>query len=173
MRHLLTLSILTLLGSPFAAAEDVYQEPTAFVTEAFDGVAPEPKVLWVTRKLKPQVRDILGRDLGQLRVRYWAQAQRTVWVLEEIGKTKLITTGIIIQDGAIERLTPLIYRESHGWEVRYPFFTDQFKGLRLTSDADLSGQVDGISGATLSVSALKRLAQLALYFDRQVRPDHE
>ena len=121
--------IAIVLGSPFAAAEDVYQDPAAFVAEAFGGTAPEPKVLWVTRKLKPQVRGILGHDLGQLRVRYWAHEGRTVWILEEIGKTKLITTGIVIQEGAIDRLTPLVYRESHGWEVRYPFFTDQFKGL--------------------------------------------
>ncbi len=165
------VSALAMLGSPPAIADDeVYQKPAAFVAAAFDGTAPEPKILWITRKLKPAVREILDRDLGQLRVRYWARARRTVWVLDEIGKTKPITTGIVIEDGRIEQLKPLVYRESHGWEVRYPFFTDQFKGMSLTDKAKLNGQVDGISGATLSVGALKRLARLALYLDSQVGP---
>jgi hypothetical protein len=156
-----------------ANAEDVYQDPSAFVEAIFGGTAPEPKMLWVTRKLKPHVREILDRDLGQLRVRYWARDSRTVWILDEIGKTKPITTGIVVEEGKIALLKPLVYRESHGWEVRYPFFTDQFKGLTLTDDRKLSDHVDGISGATLSVSALKRLARLALYFDTQVSSKHD
>jgi hypothetical protein len=164
---------MLITANPVATAEDVYQSPSAFVAEAFGGTAPGPKMLWVTRKLKPRVREILDRDLGQLRVRYWARQGRTVWILDEIGKTRPITTGIVVEGGRIAQLKPLIYRESHGWEVRYPFFTDQFKGLTLTDDAKLSERVDGISGATLSVSALKRLARLALYFDAQVSSNHD
>ena len=62
----------------------------------------------------------------------------------------------------------LIYRESHGWEVRYPFFTDQFKGLERDDSNNLNKKIDGISGATLSVNALTRLSKLALYLDQEV-----
>ena len=62
----------------------------------------------------------------------------------------------------------LIYRESHGWEVRYPFFTDQFQGLELSSKNRLNKKIDGISGATLSVNALTRLSKLALFLHQQV-----
>jgi Na+-transporting NADH:ubiquinone oxidoreductase subunit NqrC len=63
----------------------------------------------------------------------------------------------------------LIFRESHGWEVRHDFFTDQFKGLTLDGDSNLSARIDGISGATLSVNALRNLARFALYLDRAAR----
>ncbi|NQV20127.1 MAG: FMN-binding protein [Rhodospirillales bacterium] len=174
LTRLCAVSSLVLAFAPLAIADDdVYQAPAAFIADVFGDDAPDPKVLWITRKLKPRVHEILDHDLGQLRVRYWQVDGRTVWILDETGKTKPITTGVAIKDGRIERLKPLVYRESHGWEVRYPFFTDQFIGLALTDDVRLSGQVDGISGATLSVDALRRLARLALFFDAQVRAAHD
>ena len=34
----------------------------------------------------------------------------------------------------IERVAVLAFRESWGWEIRHPFSTDQFTGLRLAQD---------------------------------------
>ncbi len=81
---------------------------------------------------------------------------------------KPITTGLAVDDGAIERIRVLVYRESRGWEVRYDFFTAQFIGARLDGDARLDRRIDGISGATLSVRALTNLARLALYLHHAV-----
>lgn len=163
----LCASILTVLadtGEP-PRAETVYQTPDAFLESAFGGTVPEPQVLWLRGGMRGNVRKILGHPYGGIRVRYWARGERSVWILEEIGKYKPITTGFVIDGGAIERVKVLVYRESHGWEVRHAFFTDQFKDARLTADRGLSASVDNISGATLSVNALTRLARLALYFD--------
>lgn len=152
-------------------ARGVVVEPNEFLAEVFSGDVPDPSFLWLRPNVKEAAREILGRDMGGLRIRYWQQEERTVWILEEIGKTKPITTAIAVSGGAIERVQVLVYRESHGWEVRYPFFTDQFTGMVLDEDLDLSEQVDGISGATLSVRALIKLARLALRFDALVRED--
>ncbi len=154
-----------------ALAKDVFQEPNDFLAEVFLEAVPAPSFLWLKPEVKEVAREVLGRDLGGLRLRYWQHGERSVWILEEIGKTQPITTGIAVSAGAIERLQVLIYRESHGWEVRYPFFTDQFKGMVLKDDLRLSEQVDGISGATLSVRALTKLARLALRFDALIRED--
>lgn len=163
------LALFVALAAAEARAVDVYRQPTAFLGEVFQGETPEPSVLWLTEEVKQEAKAILGRDLPGLRLRYWQKGSRTAWILEEIGKTKPITTGIAVEGGAIEHLQVLVYRESHGWEVRYPFFTDQFKGLTLKDDAQLSRSIDGISGATLSVRALERLARLALWLDGHVR----
>ncbi|PKP76898.1 MAG: FMN-binding protein [Alphaproteobacteria bacterium HGW-Alphaproteobacteria-3] len=165
----LGLALVLALGPADSRAADVYQEPAAFLGEVFQGEAPDASVLWLTEDVKRATREVLGHDLKGLRLRYWRRDNRTAWILEEIGKTKPITTGIAVSDGAIERLQVLIYRESHGWEVRHSFFTDQFKGLTLDDDARLSEQIDGISGATLSVRALEKLARLALCLDAHVR----
>ena len=61
----------------------------------------------------------------------------------------------------------LIYRESHGWEVKHEFFTDQFKDIGLKSNNKLDGYIDNISGATMSVDALRNLGRLALYLTQQ------
>lgn len=175
MRRLLlapmVICVTLALQAQLARAVDIFMEPDVFLSEVFLGAAPEPSFLWLKGDLKAEMQEILGRKPGGLRMRYWQAADRTVWILEEIGKTQPITTGISVKDGEIERVQVLVYRESHGWEVRYPFFTDQFRGMRLENDQKLSGPIDGISGATLSVRALIKLARLALHLDAVARED--
>ena len=149
-------------GSLNIQAGGAYQQPKDFVREAFGGAPPEPSRLWIDAALKAQIRQVLERDLGVLRLRYWGKDHRTAWILDEIGKERPITTGIVVENGTIERITVLVFRESRGFEVRYPFFTDQFRGARLREGLDLDREIDGISGATLSVRALTKLARLAL-----------
>lgn len=154
-------------------ARDVYQQPRAFLRETFGGNIPEPKVLWITQPIQERVRKILGHKLDALRVRYWSSDDKTAWVLEQIGKEKPITAGFVVSQGRIERTRVLIFRESRGWEIRYPFFTDQFRDARLEQNLTLDRPIDGISGATLSVRAMRNMARLALYLDRHVEQSNE
>ncbi len=144
----------------------MYLEPSKFISQSFEA-EPEQKVLWLTKDLKASIKQILGHDYKGLRIRYWQHGARTAWILEEIGKVKPITTGFVLEGDAMLQMQVLIYRESHGWEVRYPFFTDQFNGLQLDEKKQLNKKVDGISGATLSVNALTRLSRLALHLHRE------
>ena len=170
MRSKGRLAVLVLAGfsSPGLGAE-VYLAPEKFLAESFGGDPPKPSILWIAGDTRDAVEKILGHGASALRVRYWAQEGRTAWILEEIGKTEPITTGIVVDEGAIARVNVLLYRESRGWEVRYPFFTDQFKGATLTAMRELNRNIDGISGATLSVRALTRMARVALLLDAEVR----
>lgn len=156
------------LSTHAIAFEQVYQDPDAFISEPF-GARPEPKLLWLTRDTQAEVTKILGHPPAQLRQRYWANGAKSVWILEEIGKEEPITAGFVINNGRIDHARVLVYRESRGSEVRYPSFLQQFKDAALVSEHRLNRTIDGISGATLSVSALERLARLALYFDRMSR----
>ena len=149
------------------AADEVYQSREDFLVRSFDGQPPEPALLWIRGSVRDHIKAILGHRYPGIRIRYWARGQRTAWILEEIGKYKPITTGFVVEQGRIRTVKVLIYRESHGWEVRYPFFTDQFRDVRLTKGWKLTRDIDNISGATLSVNALTRLAALALYLHDQ------
>jgi hypothetical protein len=148
-------------------AADQEAEIDRFLAETL-GKPPAAEMLWIVGELQPAVRAILEHDYPAARVRYWRSGTRTVWVLDEIGKEMPITVGIAIADGAVERVKVLVYRESRGWEVKSPAFTAQYFGAKLDSNKKLDKQIDGISGATLSVRALSRLTRLALLFDRQV-----
>ena len=163
------LRILFLLALALPAwGADQEAEITRFLDETL-GQPLAAETLWIVGDLQPAVRAILEHDYPAARVRYWRARQHTVWVLDEIGKEMPITVGIAINDGAVERVKVLVYRESRGWEVKSPAFTAQFSGARLADRQKLDRQIDGISGATLSVRALSRLTRLALLFDQQIR----
>lgn len=153
-------------GAPLASAGGVYQEPDAFIKEMFAARPPAAKTLWLTEPMQAEIERILGHKYPALRLRYWVDGARSAWILEEIGKEQPITVGVLVQQDRIELVRVLIFRESRGGEVRYPFFTDQFKGTALNTDGQLNRGVDGISGATLSVRALTKLARLALHLHR-------
>ncbi len=157
------IPLLLLILPSLLFARGTYQEPTDFISQTFNGQPPKPSAIWVTGNLKEGVYDIMGRHLNSLRIRYWGKEQRSAWILEEIGKEHPITVGVVINQDKIEKIKVLIFRESRGGEVRHPFFTEQFTNITLTSDRELSDHIDGISGATLSVRALKNIAKLALY----------
>lgn len=145
-----------------ASGKGIYQEPTDFIGEIFGRKPPAPQVIWITKDLQPLIESILSHPYGALRVRYWARDGRTAWVLEEIGKERPITLGVVVDQNRIEQIRVLIFRESRGDEVRHAFFTDQFVGARLASEGQLDRSIDGISGATLSTRALIKLARVAL-----------
>lgn len=164
------LAVALTFGAP-AVAVETYQDPESFIAETFSGKSPEPEVVWLTGERKSAVKALLGHDYASLRIRYWRDNARSAWILEEIGKEQPITAGIVIDDQQIERIKVLVFRESRGWEIRHPFFTDQFRDVRLDSDRKLDRHIDSISGATLSVRAIQKLARLALYLDAETGVD--
>jgi hypothetical protein len=161
--HTVFVGFLATAAAP--AAEKVHEKPSAFLTRHF-GSMPKTRVLSLTKGQQQQLASILGHGYAQQQVRYWAEGGKTAWILDEIGKTEPITTGIIIRGGKVAEVKVLIYRESHGWEVSRPFFTKQFVGASLNG-LRLSKAVDGVVGATLSVNALTKLTTAALYLSQQ------
>ena len=166
---LIITGLYSLMFSAVTVAGGVYQEPDEFINEVFDNKPPKTEVLWLDKDLKQQIVEILDHKYKGLRVRYWRQEKRSAWILDEIGKEKLITTGIVINKGKIELVKVLVFRESRGWEVRHDFFTDQFKHVTLKEDHQLDKTIDNISGATLSVRAVRKLAQIALLLDQHIQ----
>jgi hypothetical protein len=154
-----------------AHARGTYQDPDAFLAEVFAGEPPPAQAVWLLDERPTRVQAILGHPYEGLRVRYWLEDGRSAWILDEIGKDRPITTGIVVSRGRIEDIRVLVFRESRGWEVRRESFRDQFRGARLDGDDGLDRTIDGITGATLSVRALKRQARLALYLHGLVTGD--
>lgn len=158
-----------LLG--MARAEGEYLSPARFLDQAFDGAPPETSMIWLTGEKGDVVEDILGHSPPSLRLRYWRRGDRTAWILEEIGREKPITAGFVIEKGVMQQARVLVFRESRGWEIRHEFFTEQFDEARLETGTRLDRSIDNITGATMSVSAMRRMARVALYLDRKARED--
>jgi hypothetical protein len=141
----------------------VYLDKEQFIAESFAGLTPTAEKLWVDKEQKEAMAAILGHPYRGLRVRYWGAERRTAWIFDEIGKELPVTIGVVVEDDRIVAVRILVFRESRGGEVKYPFFTGQFEQLALDNELKLTGHIDGITGATLSVRAVKKVARLALY----------
>lgn len=163
------LLLAIVFALPALGREDVYLPPEQFLVEAGGSPVPKPEILWLTKDIAAQAARILGHAPAQLRQRYWTTRGKTAWMLEEIGKEEPISAGFVVENGKIVQARVLVYRESRGGEIRYPAFLKQYEGASLMADDRLDRSIDGISGATLSVRAMERMARLALYFDRLSR----
>ncbi len=161
--------LLSLLVVATAQAGEVYLSPEAFLARSFASDPPPASSLWLTGALKTDIERVLGHPPEVLRLRYWRAGTRSAWILEEIGKEQPITAGFVVEDGRLTDTTVLAFRESRGWEIKYPAFTRQFSGAGLRSDGQLDRGIDGITGATLSVNAMRAMARLALLLDAHVQ----
>jgi hypothetical protein len=166
MRRILLAFLLLAGASHDVAADTVYQDPEDFLRQAF-GDPPRPEFVWLDRAAQDSLTKLMGHPYRQARIRYWHAKGKTAWILDEIGKEYPITAGFVVQDQRIAEARVLIYRETRGMEIHFPSFLKQFAGAQLTDDR-LSQDIDGISGATLSVRAMERMAKAALYLDRSI-----
>lgn len=168
VRRSLAITMFALASLPAQLpAATIHETQAEFLARAFAATQPEPAIIWLSGERKSTIRQLLGHDYPALRLRYWCQEQRSAWILDEVGKELPITVGIIIDTHYISSLRVLTYRENRGGEVATPSFTDQFNGAVLDAENSLDRYIDGITGATLSVQALTRLARLALYLHAQ------
>lgn len=168
--HALCVFLLAVICAPSVAQSGVFLTEDDFYQQTFNSQVPDVEVLWLKAEQKEQAKNILGRPFSRLRVRYRSLNQRSAWILEEIGKDRPITFGVVVDKGRIADISVLEYRESRGGEIRHNFFTDQFLGLGLRNNQapTLDGRIDGITGATLSVRASRKIATLALFFHQLV-----
>ncbi len=153
---------------PVSFASDDFIAPEEFLQRAFEGDTPGSNTVWITGDTKAAAREILGHDPDFLRMRYWGDEARSAWIIDEIGKTEPITIGIVVSGDSIESIEVLAFRESRGWEIKYDFFKRQFFGAGLAPDHKLNRDIDGISGATLSVRAMTNVSRLVLFLAESV-----
>lgn len=164
----LWLSMLFILPLESQAAAEP-KEVSQFI-QTYLSDSAQKNYLWLTGDKKATSSQILNHAYYKIRAPYWqtteanrSRSAKTLWLLEETGKEKLITIGVVIEHQKIQAVRILKFRESRGWEVKLPSFTQQFTGSQLNDKNQLTQTVDGISGATLSVRAVTHIARLALY----------
>lgn len=76
---------------------------------------------------------------------------------EAMGKVDTFTYLIIFTpDGIIEKISVLLYRENYGGEIGSKRFLRQFNGKSNGMNMEYNQDIDGISGATISVQAITR-----------------
>ena len=170
-RPIILLLLLATAGP--GQARGVYLTPQAFLEDAFNGELPAAQRLWLSGELAYIYREVMQEPPQQLRIRYWQQSGRSAWILQAMGKEHPITAGFVVEDARLQYARVLEFRESRGWEIRYPFFTEQFRHTGLGPRQELDREIDGITGATLSVRAMTNMARLALILTKKVNHKHD
>lgn len=170
VRHLLLAPLFFALwlkpANGFSQDYPEFIEQT-FLTEdaALKSVFPSStKIEKKVRVLSPAEKQRIEMRLG------WKLAESTITVFqgfkenmpqgwavitEEIGKFKPITFVVkVSNEGKVERVEVLVYREPVGSEVRMQRFTRQFKGKNVKDRLRINRDILNITGATMSVQAM-------------------
>ena len=136
-----------------------------FLNQVFQNDIPKPQRIWINKQKQLTIQQKFNPNKVKLNYRFWQQGETTLWILDEIGKERDITTGIVIRSDKIVKVQVLVYRESRGGQVQNQRFTQQYNNK--SSSNNFTKEIDSISGATLSVNALNKQVKLALWLNHQ------
>ncbi len=141
--------------------EDVYLTKKEAFAVAFPGaekIKKEKK--WLTDAQREAIGNILGEEYKERRVTYYFGLNEegkpigAMVIGNEIGRSYPITFMVVLDsDGTVKDVEIMVYREPHGWEVRFESFLSQFFGLNAGDPFD---NINNITGATLSVRSMTR-----------------
>ena len=169
--------------STFAFAEEekkfqlqVYLTKKQAFEIAFPGADKIKKErLWLTKEEIRAIEEIYMYKIYETRFTFYTgikngKSMGSMLIDNIIGKSFPITFMTVLNtDGTVRDVEIMVYREPQGWEVRYKSFRSQFYGKDTSSN---SNEILSISGATLSVRAIKRgvykamAAYKILYLDK-------
>ena len=148
--------------APPPAEERVYVTVDKALKETFPKAAqfvPETRV--VGAETRHRLEASLGRPVDDDTLRVYRAVNASGGLLgygvvsEEIGKYHPITFLVgATPELKVERVTVLVYRESHGADVRRARFLNQYRGKSASSPIRINQDIVNISGATLSVRSL-------------------
>ena len=166
---LLAVLLISLMVLTVGAEEEEEYVERVFLTKkqglklAFPGIKKfKKKKIWLTDSQRDAIRNILGSQTkyNERRVTYYfglGEGDKPVGAMvigNEIGRSYPITFMVVINmDGTVKDVEIMVYREPHGWEVRFESFMSQFFGRDSTDPFD---NINNITGATLSVRSMTR-----------------
>lgn len=160
----------TLLISNFANTK-LHKQEKIFLDKIFQNDLPEKKRIILKSDAVNHMKKIMGHKYKKRIFSYWQKEDNQVWILNSIGKYKPITAGFVIDNCKIKSSHVLVYREQHGYEIKFPSFLLQFTNAQIDNSIDLNVKIDNISAATLSVNSMKRMARAALLLNKLSNED--
>jgi hypothetical protein len=124
---------------------------------------PGHSYIIINEDIQDNIKKILKDTYHLPIIKYWKAGNKVGFVLEAIGKHEFITTGYIVENNKIIDAKVLVYRENYGYEIEHDYFLDQIRGNSVKKNGKLVKSIANISGATLSVKAMRKLSKLSLY----------
>ncbi len=164
MRLLTYFLLLLAFNSNYSLAK-LAPEEEAFLNKVGANTTLTKSRLILNKDQLKLVQEPMGHKYKKRIFKYWILDDKTVWILNSIGKYKPITAAFVVESCKIKSAHVLIYREQHGYEIKYDAFLSQFSNISVNKKNMLNKKIDNISGATLSVNSMDRMARTALILD--------
>jgi Na+-translocating ferredoxin:NAD+ oxidoreductase RnfG subunit len=114
--------------------------------------------VWLTDSQRDAIAKLCLQDIQERRITYFVgmkggKPMGYMVIDHQIGKNYPITFMVVINpDGTVRDVEVMVYREPHGWEIRFENFMRQFFGKDASTDFR---NINSITGATLSVNAMR------------------
>jgi len=160
---LISLLVLTAGAEEEEYVEQMFLSKKQALKLAFPGVKKvKKKKVWLSDAQTAAIQKILGDQIEykERRVTHYFgldQAGNPIGAMvigNEIGRSYPITFMVVINpDGTVKDVEVMVYREPHGWEVRFESFMSQFFGRDAS---DPFNNINNITGATLSVRSMTK-----------------
>jgi len=140
------------VAGPLPASAAVYLTVDEAQQAIFPGLAMEGVVIELTADESAEIGRLGGQRVRRSRLELRrGSAGELLFVDRVLGKHEEITYALGISgDGVVAGVEILEYRETYGGEIRNDDWRRQFVGKRAGDPLVLGGDVDNISGATLS-----------------------
>lgn len=122
-----------------------------------------PDSLWTQlerRGIEPEERGVIHIFLCE------TKDETTSYALidNEIGKHRPITYIVgITPAGIVSGVEIMVYRETHGGQIRRRTFLEQYRGRSSSDSFQVGREIENITGATLSAKAISRGVQRDLF----------
>ena len=119
-------------------------------------------ILKLDKQMKKEVENQVKQKFYRDKLYYWTISQDDTTIAyafldNVIGKSMPITFMVILNiDGDIINANVIKYREAYGGEVGNKGWLRQFINLNNNSGYNIGKDIDGISGATISVKSMSK-----------------
>ena len=164
MKNIIKTLLLVLATISTIAFSEEIADKNRFLMSGLDvKELPGHSYIIINEDIQDNIKKILKDTYHLPIIKYWKAGNKVGFVLEAIGKHEFITTGYIVENNKIIDAKVLVYRENYGYEIEHDYFLDQIRGNSVKKNGKLVKSIANISGATLSVKAMRKLSKLSLY----------
>ena len=164
MKNIIKTLLLVLATLSTSAFSEEIVDKNRFLMSGLDvKELPGHSYIIINENIQDNIKKILKDTYHLPIIKYWKAENKVGFILETIGKHEFITTGYIVENNKIIDAKVLVYRENYGYEIKHDYFLDQIRGNSVRKNGKLVKSIANISGATLSVKAMRKLSKLSLY----------
>ena len=164
MKNIIKTLLLVIATISTSAFSEEIADKNRFLMSGLDvKELPGHSYIIINENIQDNIKKILNDTYHLPIIKYWKAGNKVGFILETIGKHEFITTGYIVENNKIIDVKVLVYRENYGYEIKHDYFLDQIRGNSVKKNGKLVKSIANISGATLSVKAMRKLSKLSLY----------